>query len=331
MKTFVAGFVFIASMYCVDSFGELLNHDPFTRGGEVNKKKVVAPVHVFYKHEKNKVAEFRRIVERKNPQYKDLIREIFEHEKFQKDTVLAEMRKKGKTKFKGLQGYLDYINAQSLIDSANIIYEENKWDLFLLYKNYGIEPRAFLAKTAVETRMGGFLGNHTWGSIFANLYATTSKKDFAVQQFSGMLKVADSLGLSADSLHNLPCSFMGAAGIGQFIPTTMLYDYRGKYGTLKGSDLFDFGHTVHAITNFYVNRGYKKGREDLMSRFYNPGFSLYWRAIKHIRESIPYKSLEDVKMDIKMDFMRKLEKIEPRKIEERVSLNKNFYHLVQQR
>ena len=137
-------------------------------------------------------------------------------------------------------------------------YQANRADLDRIAANTGVPAEYIVAIIGVETNYGANTGNYR---VLDALYSLAFGYPKRAPFFAGELAQLFALGQDEHiDIATLKCSYAGAMGLGQFIPSS--YRLWGKDGDGDGKrDLIaDKDDVFASISNYFVVHGRKLGR-----------------------------------------------------------------------
>jgi len=186
-------------------------------------------------------------------------------------------------KLKKLKTYEEYRRALKVdekIEHGVEFVKENWKALEELEKEFGVSKYYIAATLGIETDYGRYIGEHN--AIYAlltmyNRAQTWKGKKRWAREIIDFLKMCKELGLDP---FNVPSSWAGAIGPGQWMPSTWMRSFKDRNGD-GIRDVFCLEEVLYSIASHYAR--YKSVDKAIFA--YNPS-RMYVRATKEIADGI---------------------------------------------
>ncbi|GEM_PF-2245760 len=186
-------------------------------------------------------------------------------------------------KLKKLKTYEEYRRALKVDEKIEhgVEFVKENWEaLEKLEKEFGVSKYYIAATLGIETDYGGYIGEHN--AIYAlltmyNRAQTWKGKKRWAKEIIDFLKMCKELGLDP---FNVPSSWAGAIGPGQWMPSTWATGFRDGNGD-GIRDVFCLEDVLYSIAAHYTR--YKSVDKAIFA--YNPS-RMYVRATKEIGDGI---------------------------------------------
>lgn len=141
--------------------------------------------------------------------------------------------------------FSERIGLHLFVDNAQDFAEKYKDLLIKTEKKDGVDLRYIVGIFGIETRFGNveITGNHNLVNSLVTQYITTSRQRFALRELNYVLELSKKFN---EDLSQINCSYAGAIGVGQWIPSSIYY-----YSNIKSiDDLFSVEGMVPSVSNY---------------------------------------------------------------------------------
>ncbi|PID28473.1 MAG: hypothetical protein CSB55_04785 [Candidatus Cloacimonadota bacterium] len=176
--------------------------------------------------------------------------------------------KKVSTRKKSHDWYLRYFAVDKKAELADNFIKKYKKTLLRAENKFGIHYEIVVAILGMETnfaskRQRGHF--YTFSTLVSQYVLLPKRERFATNELTALYKFSNKIKKPSDYFIG---SFAGAAGWGQFIPTSMEHYFIDENGIPEETDIYSVEDNIFSIANYLVKNGLKPEKmDDYKNRF----------------------------------------------------------------
>ena len=151
--------------------------------------------------------------------------------------------------------YKNHFGVDGKVKKGKDFRQKNREVLEAAEKRFGIHYELAMGILAIESDYGNprFKGNfYTFPALVSQYLLLPKRQRFAVNELVALYKFA---GHTDNDVYYFQGSYAGAAGWGQFIPTSMNTYFTNSQGVRENTDIYNMEDNIHSVLNYLNKNG----------------------------------------------------------------------------